>query len=104
MMQMSIHQIVRLQETPVVLVLDGFVTNRALRVGIPMLLGRNAPNVNWEDTRLLQDNCQKGLVWRALLASTRAPMSHNLLAQNAPKDMHCKEMLKILVVCVIRVG
>ena len=87
-----------------ILVLDVFVTNRALRVGIPMLLGHNAPNVNWGDTRLLQDNCQKLLVWRALLASTRAPMSHNLLARNAPKDMHCKEMLKILVVCVIRVG
>jgi len=69
-----------------------------------MLLGRNALNANWEDTRLLQDNCQKRLVWRALLVSTQAPMSHNLLAQNAPKDMHCKEMLNILVVCVIRVG
>ena len=103
-MQMSCYQIAHLPETPVILVLDVFVTNRALRVGIPMLLGRNAPNANWEDTRLLQDNCQKRLVWRALLASTRALMLHNLLAQNAPKDMHCKEMLKILVVCVIRVG
>jgi hypothetical protein len=103
-MQMFSYQIVHLQGTPVILVPGVFVTNRAQQAGLPTLPGRNAPNANWEDTRLLQDNCQKRLVWRALLASTRAPMSHNLLAQNAPKDMHCKEMLKILVVCVIRVG
>ena len=103
-MQMFSYQIVHLQETPVVSAQGEFVTNLAQQAGLPTLLGRNAPNANWEDTRLLQDNCQKRLVWRALLGSTRAPMSHNLLAQNAPKDMHCTEMLKILVVCVIRVG